>query len=78
MIDLRAASPLSRVTGAMAALALVVGLGLAAPARAQVQSTAVSVNTFTPRRIVASTAAIAGLIGAVIGGLAMARSRRAG
>jgi hypothetical protein len=36
------------------------------------------VYTMTPERIAASTAALVGLIGAVIGGLALARSRHAG
>jgi hypothetical protein len=54
--------------------------GLAAPAAAQVsvQPAAAPVYTLTPERIVSSTAALVGLIGAVIGGLALARSGRAG
>ena len=52
------------------------GFGLAAPAAAQVsvQPPAVNAYTLTPKRIVASGAAVVGLIGAVIGGLALARS----
>ncbi|PYQ94947.1 MAG: hypothetical protein DMF94_21230 [Acidobacteria bacterium] len=60
----------------LAAAALVRALGLAAPAAAyaSVQQAAASVPTLTPGRIVASTAAVMGLFGAVIGGLALARS----
>jgi hypothetical protein len=60
----------------LAATALVVGFGLAAPAAAQpsVQPNAATVYTMTPERIAASTAAVLALIGAVIGGLALARS----
>ena len=66
----------SRVTNMLAAAALVGALGLAAPAAASasVQQAAASVPTLTPGRIVASTAAVVGLFGAVIGGLALARS----
>ena len=58
------------------AAALVGGIGLAASAAAQVsaQPPAVTVYTITPERIAASAAAAVGLIGAVIGGLALARS----
>jgi hypothetical protein len=71
----RAAWLVSRITHLLAAAALVGGVGLAAPAAAQVsdQPPAV-VSTLTPERIVASVAAMVGLIGAVIGGLALARS----
>jgi hypothetical protein len=76
MIDAspRAASMGSRVTDLLAAV-LVWGLGLAAPAAAQVsdQPPAV-VYTMTPERIAAIVAAVVGLTGAVIGGLALARS----
>jgi hypothetical protein len=78
MIDARqrTAWRFSRVTDLLAAITVVVGFGLAtvAPAHASSQSTAVSASTLTPRRIIASTAAVTGLIGAVIGGLALARS----
>jgi Family of unknown function (DUF6223) len=78
MIDAspRAAWLVSRVTHLLAAVALVGGVGLAAPAAAHVsdQPTAASVNTVTPERIAASVAAVVGLIGAVIGALALARS----
>ena len=65
----------SRVTDLLAA-AVIAGCGLAAPAAAQVsaQPAAATVYTMTPERIAASTAALVGLIGAVIGGLALARS----
>jgi hypothetical protein len=68
----------SRVTHLLAAAALVVGFSFAAPLVAQVpdQPPAVSVYTLTPERIVASAAAVVALIGAVIGGLALARARR--
>jgi hypothetical protein len=62
--------------GLLAAAALVGGVGLAAPAAAQVsdQPPAVTVYTITPERIAATVAAAVGLIGAIIGGLALARS----
>jgi hypothetical protein len=65
-----------RATNLLAA-AVVEGVGLAAPAAyASVQPPAVSVYTLTPERIAASAAAVVALIGAVIGGIALARSRR--
>jgi hypothetical protein len=66
----------SRVTDLLAAAALIGGLGLAAPAAAQVsdQPPAVSAYTLTPERIAASGAAVMGLVGVVVGGLALARS----
>ena len=56
--------------------ALVCAFGLAAPAAGQVsaQPDAVNAYTLTPKRAMASGAAVTGLIGAVIGGLALARS----
>jgi hypothetical protein len=74
----RAAWMVSRVTDLLATAALVGAFGLAAPAAAQVsdQPPAVSVYTLTPERIAATVAAVVGLIGAVIGGLALARSWR--
>jgi hypothetical protein len=78
MIDAspRAAWPVSRVTQLLAVAALVAGVGLTIPAAAQVsdQSAAVSVYTLTPERLAASVAAVVALIGAIIGGLALARS----
>ncbi len=67
----------SRVTDLLAA-AVIGGFGLAAPAaaHASVQPAAATVYTMTPERIAASMAALVGLIGAVIGGLALARSAR--
>jgi hypothetical protein len=60
---------------ALAAVALVAGFGLATPAHAHVSvRPAVDVYTLSPGRIGAIVAALAGLIGAVIGGLALARS----
>ena len=59
----------------LAAAALVCGLGLAASAAAQVSvQPTVNAYTLTPQRVMASGAAVTGLIGAVIGGLALARS----
>ena len=74
----RAAWMVSRVTGLLADAALPGGFGLAAPAAAfaSVQPAAASVYTLSPGRIGAIVAAIVGLIGAVIGGLALARSAR--
>ena len=78
MIDAspRAAWLFSRATGLLAAATLVVGIGLAAPAaaHASVQPAAVSAYTLTPRRIGASLAIVVALIGAVIGGRALARA----
>jgi hypothetical protein len=78
MIDAspRATWMVSRVTDLLAAAALVGGFGLAAPAAAyaSVQPAAASVYTMSPGRIGATVAAVVGLIGAVIGGLALARS----
>jgi hypothetical protein len=72
----RAASMGSGVMHLLAAAALVCGVGLAGPAAAQVsvQPAAVNAYTLTPKRIMASGAAVTGLIGAIIGGLALARS----
>ena len=60
---------------AVAGAALLGGLGLAAPAAAlpSVQPVAASVYTLSGGRIGASLAALLGLLGAVIGGLALAR-----
>jgi hypothetical protein len=57
---------------------VIAGYGLAAGAAAQVsaQPAAATVYTMTPERIAAGTAAVVGLIGAVIGGLALTRSVR--
>jgi hypothetical protein len=77
MIDAspRAAWLVSRVTDLLAAAALVGAFGLAAPAAAQVSDQpAASVYTMSPGRIAAIVATVVGLIGAVIGGLALARS----
>ena len=66
---------------AMRGLVLMAGIVLAAPAAAQIKAPPFTVShyTFTPKRIVASSGVVIGLIGAVIGGLAVARSaRRAG
>ena len=60
---------------AIAITALIVGLGLAAPQAAQVSAEApANPDTFTPKRIMASGAVVTGLIGAVIGALALTRS----
>ena len=65
----------SRVIALLLAAALIGGFAVA-PAAAQVsdQPPSVSAYTLTPERIAASVAAVAGLIGAIIGGLALARS----
>ena len=60
------------VTGAV--LVCVFGLAVPAAAQASAQPPAVSPYTLTPERIAASTAALVGLISAVIGGVALARS----
>ena len=66
----------SRVTPLLVAAALIGGVGLAGPVAAQVsdQPPAVTAYTLTPERIAAIVAVVVGLIGAVIGGLALARS----
>ena len=76
MIDAspRAAWLGSRVTLLLAAT-LIGGVGLAsAVAQVSDQPPAVSPYTLTPERIAATVAAVVGLVGAVIGGLALARS----
>jgi hypothetical protein len=72
----RAAFVFLRVTVLFAATTLIGAFGLAAPAAAHVsnQPPAVSAYTLTPERIAATAAAVMGLLGAVIGGLALARS----
>ena len=66
----------SRAARLLGAAALVVAIGLAAPAaaHASVKPAAVSPYTFTPRRIGASLAVMVALIGAVAGGRALARA----
>jgi hypothetical protein len=63
-----------RSTGLLAAAALVVGLAVPVAAQVLVQPPAVDAYALTPKRLAASSAAVVGLIGAVIGGLALARS----
>ena len=66
----------ARVTSLLAAATVVCGIGLAVPAdaHASTQPADANVYTVTPKRLVASAAAVVGLTGAVIGGLALARS----
>jgi hypothetical protein len=64
----------SYIRNVIAAVAMVGGFGLAAPAAAPAQPAAVGAFTMTSGRILASGAAVVGLIGVVIGGLALARS----
>jgi len=52
------------------------GLAASAAAQLSVQPAAAPVYTATPQRIVAGTAVLAALIGAVIGGLALFRAAR--
>ena len=69
----------STLRSAIAVTALIAGLGLAAPEAAQVSAQAsANAYTFTPKRIMASGAVVAGLIGAVIGALALTRSAGGG
>ena len=67
-----------RLVLAAAAAALLGGFGLAAPAAAHVsaQPTAASVYTMSAGRIGASVAALLGLSGVIISGLALARPTR--
>ena len=62
----------------LAVTAVVGGFALAASpaAHASLQPAVAPVYTITPKRIAASTAVFVGLIGAIIGGLAVARSAR--
>jgi hypothetical protein len=64
-----------RLVFAVAGAALIEGFGLAAPAAAHVsaQPAAASAYTMSAGRLGASTGAVLGLIGVVIGGLALAR-----
>jgi Family of unknown function (DUF6223) len=66
----------SRVTQLLAAAALIVGFGLVAPAAAQVSDQPASARVYglTAKRSAAGGAAVVGLISAVIGGFALARS----
>jgi hypothetical protein len=60
---------------AIAVAALIVGVGLAEPMAAQASGQALaSAYTMTPKRFVASGGVATGLVGAVIGGLALTRS----
>ena len=65
-----------RATDLLAAAAVVGGFGFAAPAAAHVllQPAAATVYSMSPGRIGAVVAGVVGLIGVVIGGLALARS----
>ena len=74
------ASCRSRMAHLLTAAVLVCGFGLAVPAAAQVsvQPPRVDAYALTSKRVIASGAAMTGLIGAVIGGLALARSGRIG
>jgi hypothetical protein len=63
-----------RVTHLLTAAALVCGLAMPAAAQSSVPPVDVPAYAATPKRIMASGAAVTGLIGAVIGGLALARS----
>jgi hypothetical protein len=67
-----------RVVTLSLAAALIGGFGLIVPAAEQLadQPQAVRVYALTPERIAASLAAVAGLIAAVTGGLALTRSAR--
>jgi hypothetical protein len=65
---------ISRVAHLLTAAALVCGFAVPAAAQGSAQRVDVAAYTVTPKRIVASWAAVTGLIGAVIGGLALARS----
>ena len=64
----------SRVAYLLTAVALVFGFAMPAGAQDSMQPADVAAYAATPKRIMASGAAVTGLIGAVIGGLAWARS----
>lgn len=74
--EVRARAAASRLA-LFAGAAIVIGFELAAPlaAHASDHGAAVSPYTMTPERFAASMAALAALIGAVVGGLALARAR---
>ena len=71
-----AAGPSSR--GIAAALVWAIGLAAPAVAHASAQPAAASVYTLSPGRLGAIVAILVGLLGAVNGGLAVARSGRTG
>ena len=67
------------IPAALAAAALFAGLVYASLVVARVsEPAATTVYGLTPRRLWSTTAAMLGLVGVVIGGLALARSRRSG
>jgi hypothetical protein len=68
----------TRLTHQLAAAAVVCGFGLGIPVAAQVanEPAAVDAYTLTRGRTIASGGAVAGLVGAVVGGLALARTAR--
>jgi hypothetical protein len=70
----RSAGMVSRVAHLLIAAALVCGFATPVAAQGSVQPVEVAAYTVTPKRIMASGAAVTGLVGAVIGGLALARS----
>ena len=65
-----------RVINLLATAAMVVAVGIAAQAAAEVSDQAPLVNAYamTPERMTASMAVAVGLVGAIIGGLALARA----
>jgi hypothetical protein len=75
-----ASSPAARLLSRRSAAALVWGTGLAASAaaHASTQPVAAGVSALSPGRVRAIVAIVVALIGAVNGGLAVARSRRTG
>ena len=64
----------NRLVAALFGVSLAMSIGGSTAAAADDPQRAVSVYTLTPDRIAATVAAVVGLIGAVIGGLALARS----
>jgi len=69
----RSAGMVSWVAHLLTAAVLICGFATPAAAQGSVPPVDVPAYTLTPKRIMASGAAVTGLIGAVIGGLALAR-----
>ena len=66
------------VTGLLTVVLFVIGLSAPIAAQTADESPAVAAYTLTPERIAASSAAVMALIGAVVGGSALARAGRMG
>ena len=70
----RSARIVSRAAHLLTSAALVFGFAMPAAAQGSVPPVGVAAYALTPKRIMATGAAVTGLVGALIGGLALARS----